>query len=843
MPAKRTSISLQRRYKLAALVLVAVIVALTIWSQISLHGIREQAGSSLDNRQRLLEQTHQIRNNLLIAYRSMDSYLLDPAQEQSLTEVRTMLSQSVQYGRQLHAHNWFSHKEQGVKTVELIAALEELEKNIETIITVRGDINQQYPAMAVANINMQPPRRIIDNSFLIVFSEFDNAQTIKSQPITFKQFVDLKRLWSQMLSNFRLYLANRVGSFSETSIPLQEQGIETLYAQMLEQIEVLELKVQADELSFESSAALQEIKNNISLWFDGFNKVREIHASGEWRVDNTLVKTRVIPLVDKINNQLRDLEAYIHKNVDTDVNYYSQLAQTHRYLLLFVAFVAVLLVFTIIWLSNHFVFKPLAVLANALRAESSGKNPLDIPASRILETRDLVDAFIDMRHQVRLRQNELEYRALHDGLTSLPNRALLMDHIQHDLTIAKREGQNLGLMFIDLDRFKEINDTLGHLVGDKVLIEVGNRFLANLRDSDTVARLGGDEFAILMPNTDAQGVQIIVQTILESLNEPVSINEMQLHVNASIGIALYPQHGEDAQTLMQHADVAMYEAKQNQSGSCIYNPAEDQYSVRRLALLNDLRSAIENSEFMLYYQPIVSCTSEDGFCQAEALLRWNSSKHGNIPPELVVNLAEQTGLIGQLTEWVLDSALQQTKLWRDQGVNFNVSVNLSMYNLREEDLTQKIRRALLKYDLPGHVLTLEITEGAMMFNPSFVITLLTRVSNMGIKLSIDDFGTGFSSLAYLKQLPVDQIKIDKSFIANLSNDENDQTIVKTTISLVENLGLIPIVEGVEDKVTLDLLRSFGCRYAQGIYFSGPVPADELYELLQSSSFLQPSDVD
>jgi len=831
MPADSRSISLRHRFHLVAFALVVLIVILTTWSQISLHSIRSQVNSSLDNRHDLLEKTHKIRNYLLIAYRSTDGYLLDPAQKQLLPEVNDSIKQAIEHSLQLQEYGWLQQKKQNLEIVQLISSLKKLQDDINLIITVRDDVNQQYPAMAVANQDMQSPRRGMDNAMLIVFSEFENEKTITSHPSTYKKFVELQRMWSQMLSIFRLYLANRIGSFSESAIPIQEISIETIYFEMQDLIIELEKQTTQPRLGFESSAALEDIKKDLKDWFRGFKKVQIIHASGEWRMDSTLMKTRVIPLVDQINNQLRNLETYIHENVDEDVNTYSQLAQTHRYLLLIITISSVAVIFFIIWLSNHYLFKPLSTLANILRTESTGKQSLEIPTSRVLETQKLVEAFIEMRHQVRIRQNELEYRALHDGLTSLPNRALLMDHIKHDLTMAKRESKALGLMFIDLDRFKEINDTLGHLVGDQVLVEVGRRFQSSLRDSDTVARLGGDEFAVLMPNTDLQGTKIIANNILESLTEPVMVNDMQLHVNASIGIALYPQHGEDTQTLMQHADVAMYEAKQNQTGLSVYNPDEDQYSLRRLALVNDLQTAIDNSEFELHYQPIISLRADSTSSQAEALLRWNTNKHGDIAPELIINLAEQTALIRSLTDWVIDQSLYQTKLWRDEGIDFYVSVNLSMYNLREEDLAEKIHRALLKYDLPSHVLTLEITESAMMFNPGHVIKILNQLSKMGVKLSIDDFGTGFSSLAYLKQLPVNQIKIDKSFISDLANDVDDQTIVKTTINLAENLGLSTIIEGVEDEEALKLLKEYGCQYVQGYLLSRPLPAEEYREFI------------
>lgn len=816
---------------LIALGLIGLLLLISLWSYFGLRDIQREANRNLDARFELLLATQKINTELLEAYRALDIFLLDPDRRVVRENIYQAIERAQASNEIMLKHDWIRRYKLNASIHNLQVLLVTLRSHIDEIIEVRLDTLRQYPSMAIGNQIMNPARDQIDNAFIVAFNEMRNEGSIRRQPQLYLQLNTLRRLWMQMLSNFRLYLANRVGSFNEASLPVQERSIETLYAQVNEEYLQLDKQDAAGKLGFETSAALADIRTAITAWYEGYEEIKKIHHGGIWRLDAKLLAENIIPTIDQINTVLGTLENAIGDKVNDDVTAYNTLANRHMLLLWLSTAIGVFFIGIVIWSSNKLLFEPLAVIARALRAESTGRPAQELPITRSQETMQLVDAFSEMRQQVQQRQSELEYRALHDGLTSLPNRVLLIDHIQHDISLARRENNELGLMVIDLDHFKEINDTLGHMVGDQLLIEVGNRFRSSVREMDTVARLGGDEFAILMPTTDMESMQGVAQKILGTLEKSIIVNNMQLFISASIGITMFPMHGEDAKTLMQHADVAMYIAKQNQSGFAVYNPAEDQHSIRRLALLNDLRSAIEKNEFTLQFQPIVSI--EDGSVLAcEALLRWHTRNHGEVAPELVVDLAEQSGLIGVLTEWIVNEALLQTKKWLDKDLQIHISVNLSMYNLREENFCERISSALEKHQVPSNFLTLEITESAMMFNPRQVIKVLNDLDSMGIRLAIDDFGTGFSSLAYLKQLPVDEIKIDKSFIMDLANDSNDQAIVRATLNLAENLGLSVVAEGIEDKESLRILSEMGCRMAQGYHFARPLSANELERYLR-----------
>jgi len=407
---------------------------------------------------------------------------------------------------------------------------------------------------------------------------------------------------------------------------------------------------------------------------------------------------------------------------------------------------------------------------------------------------------------------------------------LLQSRIEHDISISRRESKQFSLFIIDLNRFKEVNDTLGHQVGDILLIEVGARLAGQLRDIDTVARLGGDEFAILLPETNTEQARIVANKICRAMEVPFKVNELQLYSNTSIGIAVFPIHGESVEQLIKHADVAMYIAKQNQLGYCVYDSNKDDYSVSRFAITNELRAALLSDKLHLNFQPKYNAKSGN-IVGCECLLRWQHEHYGVIPPDQIIQLAEQTGLINQLTFWVLNTALAQYNAWRTVGIQLPIAINLSVYSLRDPELLPRVDEALRLHSIPPQHLTFEITESAMMANPVHAVETLTKLKALGIRIAVDDFGTGFSSLAYLKQMPVDELKIDKSFIIDMYHNENDEVIVRSTIELAHNLGLIVVAEGVEIQTTWLLLRSFSCDIGQGNLLSSALDGKSMQQLM------------
>jgi diguanylate cyclase (GGDEF)-like protein len=429
-------------------------------------------------------------------------------------------------------------------------------------------------------------------------------------------------------------------------------------------------------------------------------------------------------------------------------------------------------------------------------------------------------------------QRRIRQQALSDALTGLPNRTLLLDRAAQAIRQADRELVPAALLLIDLDRFKEVNDTLGHHCGDQLLVQVGQRLRAALRGVDTVARLGGDEFAVLLPRiTTGEGAVTVAGKLQAALQEPFTLQGLALEVEASIGLALYPEHGSDPDELLQRADIAMYVAKDTHAGFVLFDPRQDQHSPRRLALLGELRRAIEGRQLLLHYQPKIDAHSGQ-VLGVEALVRWQHPTHGLVPPAEFIPLAERTGLIGPLTHYVMDAALHQCRDWRQAGHELPVAVNVSARRLLDLAFPDEVAELLARWEVPARLLVVEITESAIMADPAHAMQILGRLNQMGVGLSIDDFGTGYSSMAYLKSLPVHELKVDRSFVSQMTSNSSDAVIVRSTVDLGRNLGLRVVAEGVEDQTTLEALDALGCDAVQGYHVSRPVTSDDLIDWLE-----------
>jgi diguanylate cyclase (GGDEF)-like protein/PAS domain S-box-containing protein len=433
-------------------------------------------------------------------------------------------------------------------------------------------------------------------------------------------------------------------------------------------------------------------------------------------------------------------------------------------------------------------------------------------------------------------EEQLRHQALYDGLTGLPNRTLFHDRVKHALVAARRESEELAVLMLDLDRFKEINDTLGHAAGDDVLREVAWRLSKVTREGDSIARLGGDEFSILLPNASEADAAMVVSRVSSCLEEPIVVQDLPLRVDASIGLAAFPRDGGDADLLIQHADVAMYAAKAANGGFAMYERFADPHTPDRLALIGELRGALEREELVLYYQPQMTL-STGGVMAVEALIRWQHPQRGLIPPDEFIPFVQETGLIKPLTHYVLDRALRQCRTWMDQGRPMKVAVNLAMRNLLDADLPVDVADLLKLNGVSTNLLVLEITESAVICDPLRTEAVLARLARMGVRLSVDDFGTGYSSLTYLTRLPIHEIKIDRSFVTNMNSSADKEVVVRSTIDLARNLGKQVVAEGVETAEVLQRLEELGCHLVQGYYVSRPLPAEELDAWLAESASL------
>jgi len=486
------------------------------------------------------------------------------------------------------------------------------------------------------------------------------------------------------------------------------------------------------------------------------------------------------------------------------------------------------------------VAKPIQVLDLAARRIQTGTYTDKVAVTQGDEIGRLGETFNQMMDGIAEREARIEHQSLHDAATGLANRALCERSLTEIITRNKQDP--LTVLLIEIGRVSEINYTLGHETGEDLIRVIGERLSSMIKQSDMVARHSSTMFSILMPGAGADDVRPIVDRILRSFEDPVPIAGIHLDVTAAIGEACHPDHGSDAKTLLQRADTAIYEAKASSRLFATYDPEADPHKPERLTMMGELRKGLERGEFKFFYQPKVDIAAQK-ITHVEALVRWIHPERGFMPPDDFIPLAEQTGNIQKLTEWALETAIAQSKVWQDAGIDIIVAINLSARDLTNRRLPDQIGKLLETHGIAAQRIVLEITESAIMEDKDNAMAVLTALHKMGHTLSIDDYGTGYSSMAYLKALPVQEIKIDKSFVLNLATNKEDEILVRSTIDLGHNLGLKVTAEGVEDEESLNILNKYGCDTGQGYFISRPMPVEDIEAFYRESRWSPDSSPD
>lgn len=437
----------------------------------------------------------------------------------------------------------------------------------------------------------------------------------------------------------------------------------------------------------------------------------------------------------------------------------------------------------------------------------------------------------------------LQYQAMYDSLTGLPNRSLFTDRLQQTVLVGQRERQSFALIALDLDRFKEVNDTLGHHIGDEVLCQTARIVRGALRESDTLARMGGDEFSILLQTAQTrEGAERVAERILDALRNPVDILGHEFEIGASLGIAMFPEHAKQPDELQRNADAAMYQAKRNHSGFATFTKELEKTSEDQFTLRSEIRKAIANEEFILHYQPKIDFSTRR-ISGVEALVRWQHPTRGLLSPDTFIPFAEETGLIRPLTEAIMRQAVAQAASWLKDGMPFQIAVNVSAINIQDDKFADQVEEILEQYNLPADLIELELTESAIMSEPKKAINCIKQLRNFGVQVSIDDFGTGYTSMSQLKELLVAKIKIDRSFVTDMMMNHNDAVIVRTTVDLGHSLGFKVVAEGVEDQATWDQLEDLGCDSAQGFHMARPLAPEAFTAWLRDSEWGNPKTED
>jgi diguanylate cyclase (GGDEF)-like protein len=477
--------------------------------------------------------------------------------------------------------------------------------------------------------------------------------------------------------------------------------------------------------------------------------------------------------------------------------------------------------------------RPVRVLAEAAGRVGGGDYSRPVPVSSRDELGRLASTFNTMMTGIAEREREIEFHATHDRLTGLPNRRYFETYLDRAIAGGGAVPRNFSVLLIKVENFTEINNTLGHAIGDGLLVRIGER-LGSLGVGGPIARAADSDFLVFLDGADSESAKAMAERYIRRFDAPFSMESLDLDIALRVGLVAHPEHGADRKTLMRRAEVALASIKGGIGRYAVYDAAKDPYRPELLSLMADLRLGLERGDLALHYQPKVELGS-GRIRKVEALVRWQHPRHGFVPPDRFIPVAERTGHIYHLTRWVISRALRDTQRWRGLDLDITAAVNLSTADLLDAQLPDFIAAGLERYGLATGDLTVEVTESAAMENPDCAIAHLVALRDMGIRIAIDDYGTGYSSLAYIKRLPVDEIKIDKTFVLDLATDENDEVIVRTTIDLGHNLGLTVTAEGVENEASLAKLRKFGCDFGQGYFFSRPVPVDGLERFLAGST--------
>ena len=825
---KNRNLSLSSRYLLLAGMVIFLLVTGAILSNFHTNRVTQENIEALN----LRDEVSNIISRVNQRVRDIDSALTsmltlrDSDYKQKIevgfnsinTSLDTLSRSSIMRGRY------------GIQLNEMNKHFNSFYLKIYELMEKRKDNNWNYPVLPYISKKLLEPNDAFELNANHALSEIteDDGEPYRSD--LYGRFNNVRGLWRKKILEFRAVLI-RFMALNQDAMESQERNVEILHEEIEKQLNELSAMQKNGKLGFDAENALQVMRTSSKLWHQNWLALKALRASTNWRRDIVFLNEEVVPVKQAALQSLTTLEQTVFKwSVNTTARVQGAATEV-SYVVWGLCGLAIIFVLLVYYMINRMVLRPIMRMTDAIGETESISISVDKKSSR--EIFQLVTAFSSMRKQIHQRQLALEHQSLHDSLTGLPNRMLLQDRLEHAIQMMGRNKSSMALLILDLDRFKDVNDALGHQVGDRLLQHVAKRLAGIIRESDTVARLGGDEFAIVTPDVDVSQTKKFSKKIINQVNEVFQIENQNIYVGVSIGVAVYPENGHEAGQLIRNADIAMYHAKRNNFGFSLYDNSMSESGVDNLALVGDLHQELQEIKNLeLYFQPQIDLMTRN-VIGVEVLLRWHHPQLGPISPEHIISMAEHAGMIGQLTEWIIETALSEYVQAKLSHQNIHLSINLSAWNLQDPELPHSIEMLLNKYYVQPSWLMLEITETAMMSDPVRAREVLLELDTMGIGLSVDDYGTGFSSLGYLKMLPVKELKIDRSFVADMLDDENDAIIVRSTIDLAHNLGLKVVAEGVENQEVLLRLRTHKCDVAQGYNISKPLPIKKLMEWLES----------
>ena len=713
----------------------------------------------------------------------------------------------------------------------------ELAKLASQFLQLSLNNSQRFPATTIMKSRMQGNATSFLDTVNEVIDELSASSGLNTDELqTLFAAYRLRDTWQKILGEFRLLVANRFGVFADdpgSGMRARARNIALYFDALRNQLHALQSAPLPRDAFFLEAGTWKGLEQTAGRWEKGYREVLKALASDGWRKDLEFYKRILNPRLVALQKELNQMQGTLNKEAATDLQQLNLIAQRLSRRLLTATLLMALAILAAYFYLHIRIIRPISETTQALRHEAMGlhSNPVRPPKTK--ETRELVNAFAEMRREVRRRQEGLNHLAHHDPLTQLPNRVLFKDRLEHAVNLAKRNNQAVALLFLDLDNFKQINDTLGHLAGDELLMIVGRRLRDLLRHTDTVARLGGDEFAILLENVeDKSHAKTIASKILDKLSQPINLAGQEFHLTASLGIAMAPYDDSQPDNLIRDADTAMYEAKKRGKNAYSFFSSElMQRASRRISLEQELRRALEKGEFIFHFQPIVH-TATSKIYGVEALMRWAPNK-GQLryPAEFMEPLLAIDPRQGFMESLLSQVDKLQTRCLKKLRIPLRVSINVSSFVLHDAKGHSQILN-LLRQRAHPRLLQIEITEDHILEGLANARMLLTEIKRLGIPLILDDFGTGQSSLSHLRSFPFDTVKIDRKFVMNLDQNRDDLTLVRAITQLAHSFNMKVVAEGVEKESQYRFLEKIGCDYLQGYYVGKPVSAARLFAQLE-----------
>jgi diguanylate cyclase (GGDEF)-like protein len=824
--------SYRGRYTYLALLVGVVLVAFALvgWSLVK-HSTETQI-SNITSRTMASAVLADAQTQLNFIENSVQGILIDPRKGErddishGLMQLEKILSNLVEALKRLPRGN-------SDVALALLVDHQQLQRKIRDLIRVRRDVQAWFPAMKLILDEMYPYNQRVLGNLQLLQHEIKSADDAQIELLW--ELLSMQRLWLGMTGEFRLMIANRFGIFLAKLTSDPGDRYETILSYSVRfnnHIVRFREHFNPSNPNFIVTDALAGVEEDYRAWMFDFNQVRKVMQKDTWRQDLNFMRDQVTPQFIGMRQKLSVIDLNLDTQSSEDI---TQLTKTAKRLsvsiLSMVVMGLLMLILTYLFIKKN-LLQPIADTAHALKQEASGSlETVSQPASNLKETRDLVEAFSEMRRQVHNRQSHLDHMVHHDALTQLPNRVLFRDRLAHALEIALRGDVMVGLMFLDLDRFKQVNDSLGHLVGDELLKVIAERLTSLMRSSDTVARLSGDEFAILIEGISSrEDLEPLAEKILKTVKMPITIANNELRVSASIGIAVAPHDDISVEYLLRDADAAMYEAKrQGRSAYRFFSGEMTRRASESLILENEIRQAVEAGQFLYHFQPIVEAQTGRLFC-FEALLRWQHPERGLLDPEVFLAVLDETGLINTLFEPMLVHAIAfQQEQSKRQKEAVAISINLSARLLNDPTFCRGLLESLVSGAIPLGSLILEITEDTLTQELAEADVFLQQAKALGARIALDDFGIGQASLSHLRQFPFDMLKIDRDFVKNVIVDNYDASLVTAMIQLAHAFKIDVVAEGVESEAQLAYLQQQGCDYIQGYLVGIPQHAEEPLE--------------